>query len=125
MGRLTNNPEVRQLPHSNTWVAKFTIAVNKKYKTANNELKEDTSFFDVEAFGKVAERIGEYCIKGTKVLIEGSLKQDKWETETGEKRSRVKIVAGRSSIIAQPQTNPHPLKTEDVAVEDIDDEIPF
>ncbi len=129
IGRLTRNPEIRFLP-SGTQVTSFSIAVNRAYKTKDSsEWKEETYFFDVEAFGKLAERIGKQVSKGTQVLIEGSLRQDKWETSSGEKRSKIKIVADKINLLSPAKVE----KTEEEPVVDFeetedfssDEDVPF
>jgi len=96
IGRLTGEPESRVLP-SGMKVANFGVAVNKKYKD-----KKETYFFDVESYGQLAERVGTFG-KGYQVFIEGELRQDRWETPTGEKKSKVKIVADRVVLIAKSE----------------------
>ncbi len=103
IGRLTRDPEIRFLP-SGTQVTTFTLAVNRAYKTKDSDQwKEETYFFDVEAFSFLAERLGKQLNKGTQIVLEGSLRQDKWETPSGEKRSKIKIVAEKVSIIGTPK----------------------
>ncbi|ACO03604.1 MAG TPA: single-stranded DNA-binding protein [Persephonella sp.] len=98
IGRLTRDPEIRFLP-SGSQVTSFSVAVNRSYRV-NNEWKEETYFFDVEAFGYLAERLGKQLNKGTQILIEGQLRQDRWETAGGDKRTKVKIVADKVSILS-------------------------
>jgi len=120
IGRLTGEPEVRPLPSGK--VASFSVAVNKKYKDKNGEWKEEAYFFDVESYGQLAERVGTFG-KGYQILIEGELRQDRWETPTGEKKSKVKVVADRVVLIAKPEDK----KVDDeVAVETENfDDIPW
>jgi len=101
IGRLTRDPEVRFLP-SGMQVTSFSVAVNRNFKDKNGEWREETSFFDIESYGKLAERLGTQLGKGYQILIEGSLRQDRWESPSGEKRSKVKIVADRIALIAKP-----------------------
>ena len=100
IGRLTRDPEIRFL-QSGTTVASFTLAVNRNYKDKNGNWQEESYFFDIETYGQLAERLGKQLSKGNKVLIEGSLRQDKWETKAGEKRSKVKIVAEKVNLISK------------------------
>ncbi|WP_456464284.1 single-stranded DNA-binding protein [Persephonella sp.] len=98
IGRLTRDPEIRFLP-SGSQITSFTIAVNRPYRV-NNEWKEETYFFDIESFGMLAERLGKQLNKGTQILIEGQLRQDRWETASGEKRTKIKVVADKVNIIS-------------------------
>ncbi len=94
MGNLTKDPEVRFLPNTEPPMAvgSFSIAVNRKYKS-NGEMKEEVSFFDVEAFGKTGENCGEFLLKGSPVLVDGRLKQDRWQDDNGNNRYKVKVIA--------------------------------
>ncbi|MEJ5172161.1 MAG: single-stranded DNA-binding protein [Hydrogenothermaceae bacterium] len=104
IGRLTKNPEVRYLP-SGMQITSFTLAVKRNFKDKNGNWQEETYFFDIETFGNLAERLGNSLNKGYQVYLEGSLRQDKWETNTGEKRSKVKIVAEKVSVLSKPSNN--------------------
>jgi single-strand DNA-binding protein len=90
-GNLVRDPEIRYLP-SGLSVTSFSIAVNSRYRQ-NNELKEEVSFFDIVVFGKLGETCAEYLSKGRPVLVEGRLRQRRWESE-GAKRSKIEVVAG-------------------------------
>ena len=91
LGNLTRDPEVRYTP-SGTAVASFAIAVNRKYKQGE-ETKDEVSYIDIVVFGKQAENCGQYISKGDGILVEGRLQQRRWETEDGQKRSKVEVVA--------------------------------
>ena len=99
IGRLTRDPEIRFFP-SGSQVTSFSIAVNRAYKV-NNEWKEETYFFDIESFGVLAERLGKQLNKGTQILVEGQLRQDRWETASGDKRTKVKIVADKVNVLSK------------------------
>lgn len=102
LGNLTRDPEVRYTP-GGTAVASFAIAVNRRYKQGD-EVKDEVSYFDVVAFGKTAENCGQYLNKGDSVLIDGRLQQRRWDDkETGQKRSKVEIVA--QTVTFMPKRN--------------------
>jgi single-strand DNA-binding protein len=130
IGRLTRDPEVRFLS-GGMQVTSLSIAVNRNFKDKNGEWREEVSFFDVETFGKIAEKVGTQLSKGYQVIIEGELRQDRWESPSGEKRSKVKIVAYRIALIGKPgDRNAKPTSTEedlDIPVKDFesDEDIPF
>ena len=86
VGNLTRDPELKETPNGKP-VLNFTVAVNERGN------KEHTNFIPVTCWGKLAELVAEYQTKGNKVVVEGRLHQDNWETEEGEKRSAVKVVA--------------------------------
>lgn len=91
IGNLTRDPELRYTPQGTT-VCNFGIAVNRKYKQAE-EMKEEVTFINIVVFGKQADTCGQYLNKGSAVLIEGRLQERRWETEDGQKRSRHEVVA--------------------------------
>ena len=92
MGNLTRDPEMRVTP-AGLSICKFTVAVNRKFKMQNGEEREEVAFIDVDTFGKQAEVISKYFTKGKGILVEGRLKQDKWEDKnTKEKRSKLVVV---------------------------------
>jgi single-strand DNA-binding protein len=92
MGNLTRDPEVRYTA-SNMAIAKIGLAVNRKYRTADGQMKEDVLFVDCDAFGKTAEAIGKFLTKGRPIFIEGQLRLDQWQDKTsGENRSKLKVV---------------------------------
>lgn len=93
MGHLTRDPELTYI-QGGTAIAKFGLAVNRKFAGKDGEKKEEVDFFDIEAWEKQAENCNEYLKKGSGVLIEGRLKQERWEDkESGKQRSRIKVVA--------------------------------
>ena len=92
-GNLTRDPELRSTPNGAS-VCSFSVAVNRVYRDSNGEQKEDVSFIDCSAWGKLGEMIGQYAKKGSSVLVSGRLDQRSWEDKTsGQKRSRVEVVA--------------------------------
>lgn len=92
IGNLTRDPELRVTP-SGTSICKFGLAVNRTYTTQDGEKRDETTFVDIDAFGKPAEIISKYMAKGRPILVEGRLKLDQWEDKnTGEKRSRMGVV---------------------------------
>ncbi len=92
IGNLTRDPQVKHLP-SNTSVAEFGLAMNRRYKTATGEEKEDVCFVDCAAFGKQGELIAQYCKKGRSLFVEGRLKYDQWDDRMGGgKRHKLSVV---------------------------------
>jgi single-strand DNA-binding protein len=92
MGNLTRDPEIKYTPKG-TAIAELGLAVNRVYTTDQGERREETTFVDVELFGRQAEIAGEYLKKGRPVFIEGRLKLDTWDDKTtGAKRSKMRVV---------------------------------
>jgi len=99
-GNLTRDPELRYTP-SGTAIAKFGLAVNRKWKDSQtNEMKEEVTFIDIDAFGRQAETIGQYLKKGRPILLEGRLKLDQWDDKaTQQKRSKLGVVLESFSFL--------------------------
>jgi single-strand DNA-binding protein len=89
IGNLTKDPDVRYTP-SGTPVTTLRLAVTSKYKQGD-EMKDETLFIDAVVFGKQAETCGQYLAKGNPVLVEGRLRERKWESE-GAQKSRMEVV---------------------------------
>ena len=98
MGNLTRDPELRYIP-SGAAVANFGLAISRIYTTQDGERKEDVCFVDIDAWGKTAENCANYLAKGRLVLVEGSLQFRSWETEDGQKRSKLSVRAYRVQFL--------------------------
>lgn len=92
MGNLTRDPELSYTPQGLA-VCKFGLAVNNSYTTASGEKKEDPLFIDIVVWKKQGENCATYLKKGRPVFVEGRLQLDNWTTQTGEKRSKMKVIA--------------------------------
>jgi len=76
-----------------TAICQFGLAISRSWKDESGQTKEETTFVDVEAWGKQGEIISKYCSKGRPLFVEGRLKFDQWEDKTsGQKRSKLKVV---------------------------------
>ena len=106
IGNLTRDPEIKYTPKG-TAIAAFGLAVNRNYTTETGEKREEVTFIDIEAFGRIAEIIGEYCKKGRPLFIEGRLKLDSWDDKaTGQKRSRLKVIADQIQLLGGREGGP-------------------
>ncbi len=90
MGNLTRDPEIKTSPAGKS-VCSMSIANNRVY-SKNNEKVTEVSYFDVEVWGLIAENCAKYLKKGSGVIVEGRLKQDRWEKD-GKTQSKVRISA--------------------------------
>lgn len=90
-GNLTRDPELRYTAKG-TAVCRFSIACNRSYKQ-EEQRQEEVSFFDVTTWARLAEICAEYLVKGRGVRVVGRLKQDRWEDDSGNRRSRVEVIA--------------------------------
>ncbi|MHC4381146.1 MAG: single-stranded DNA-binding protein [Planctomycetota bacterium] len=92
MGNLTRDPEVRQAQNG-TYVTKVGLAVNDRVPDGQGGWKEEASFVDIVVCGKRAEAFGRYLRKGRSVLIEGKLRQSRWQDkETQQNRSKLEVI---------------------------------
>ena len=94
LGHLTRAPELR-----GSAVCQFGLGLNRRYRTAAGAIQEETSFVEVVVWGKQAEIVSAHMSKGRPVFVEGRLQQDTWETQAGERRSRLKVVAQRVTFL--------------------------
>ncbi|HEY2431017.1 MAG TPA: single-stranded DNA-binding protein [Acidimicrobiales bacterium] len=93
IGNITRDPELRFTP-SGQAVATFGLAVSRRWQNRQSqEWEEATSFFDVVSWGSLAENVADSLPKGARVLVSGRLDQRSWETQDGEKRSKIEVVA--------------------------------
>jgi single-strand DNA-binding protein len=93
IGNITRDPELRFTP-SGAAVANFGLAVNRRWRNQQtNEWEEQVSFFDIVCWRELAENVSESLTKGSRVMVSGRLDQRSWETENGDKRSKVEVVA--------------------------------
>lgn len=128
-GRLTADPELKYT-QSNTAVTSFSVAVNRRFV---QEGQQDTDFFNVTAWSKTAEFITKYFKKGQEILIQGRLQQRSWETESGEKRYAVDIVAEQVEFCGSKKDNSSEDEPENVNQAELDvnvknegsDDLPF
>jgi single-strand DNA-binding protein len=123
MGNLTRDPDVRQVP-SGASVADLGLATNEVYKNSAGEQVERTCFVDIVAWGRQAETCGRYLSKGAPVLVEGRLQLDRWQTEQGESRSKLRVKADRVQFLPRGQNGSAP--QDQAAVPGAEEEaIPF
>ena len=104
MGNLTKDPELRYtaggLP-----VANLRMAINNTYKSKSGDQKEDVCFLTVVVWDKQAENCGQYLLKGSPVLVEGRLQSRNWETDDGQKRSTIEVVATSVQFLSKGKGN--------------------
>jgi single-strand DNA-binding protein len=92
VGNLTRDPEVRQTP-SGTPVCSLRIAVNSRRRDESGQWTDKPNYFSVSVFGNQAESCGQYLSKGRPVAVDGRLDWREWQTQDGQKREAVEIVA--------------------------------
>jgi single-strand DNA-binding protein len=139
IGNLGNDPEIRYTPNGNA-VANLSLATSESWRDKQSgELQDRTEWHRIVFFNRLAEIVGEYLHKGSKVYIEGSLRTRKWQDKTGMDRFTTEIIAGEMHMLdsrsggasnatatetATPAETTAPEATAATA-ENIDDDIPF
>src|SRR5450756_2510581 len=99
IGNLGRDPEMRYTPTGKP-VTSFSVAVSRVYNSAEGERKEETEWFRVSAWNKLAETCSQYLRKGSKVYVEGRLRTRTWEGQDGQKRLDLEIVASEMRMLA-------------------------
>ena len=93
VGNVTRDPELR-FTATGQATASFGLAVNRRWQNRQTqEWEEQTSFFDIVCWREMAENVGESITRGSRVIVSGRLEQRSWETQDGEKRTRIEVIA--------------------------------
>lgn len=106
VGRLTRESELRYT-NGGMAICRFSLAVNRRKRTADNRWEDEANFFDCSMFGKSAESINQYLEKGRQVSIIGELRQSRWEQD-GQSRSRVEIAVNSLQLLSSPGGSDRP-----------------
>ena len=124
IGNVGKDPEMRYTPNGNP-VTSFSIAANRRWTTPEGETREETEWFNVVTWNKLAEVANQYVTKGKKVYVEGRLQTRSWEGQDGQKRHRTEVIAS-TMILLDSRPKPTALPEESFAVDDLDPEdVPF
>jgi single-strand DNA-binding protein len=105
IGNLGRDPEMKYTPQG-TPITNFTMAVSRRRQTPDGEWKEETEWFRIIAWQKLAEQCNEYLRKGSKVYIEGRLQTREWQGQDGQNRQTVEVVANEMVILDSRQAGP-------------------
>jgi len=123
IGNLGSEPEMRFTPNGNP-VTSFRVATNRMYTTPDGERKQETEWFAVVAWNKLAEQCNQFLSKGRLVYAEGRLHTRTWESQDGQKHSRPEIVANRVVFLDRQAAAPLPEeRTEERTEESGEDEL--
>ncbi len=99
IGNLGQDPEVKYMPNGNA-VTKISVATSESWKDKNTgQQQERTEWHRVVAFARLAEIMGEYLHKGSKVYIEGSLRTNKWQDQSGQDRYTTEIITDQMQML--------------------------
>ena len=126
IGNIGSDPEMRFTPNGNP-VTSFRVATNRVYTTADGERKEETEWFTVVAWGRLAEQCNQFLAKGRHVYAEGRVRTHTWESQDGQRHYRSEIVANRVLFLDRRATAPLPEeKIEEAGTSEVEPEdIPF
>jgi len=121
IGRLGQDPEMRYTP-SGRPLTKIQLAVNRSWTNSEGEKKKETEWFNIVAWGKLAEICNQYLSKGQQVYIEGRLHTRRWQDDDGANHSSVEVTAGEMIMLDGQSGKEDPNSNEGISVED---EYPF
>jgi len=132
IGRLGKDPEVKYMPNGNA-VTNISIGCNDDYRDNNGNKVEQTNWINIVAFGKLAEIIGEYLRKGSKVFVSGKQTTRKWQDKNGTDHYSTEIIAGELQMLSgsggKPKENNRSQSNSGgnttSAYDTFDDDIPF
>jgi len=122
MGHLTRDPQLSYLP-SQVAVCDFGIATNRKWSGQDGNKQEEVCFVDCKMFGKRAEVIQKYSLKGDLLLVEGRLRLDTWKDADGNNRSKHRVIIDNFEFMSTGEPKPKEQATPEA--EDDSDIIPF
>ena len=118
IGNIGNEPEMRFTPNGNP-VTSFRVATNRIYTTPEGERKQETDWFTVVAWNKLAEQCNQFLGKGRLVYVEGRMHNRSWEGQDGQKRYRTEVVANRVTFLDRQASASLPSeKMEDAETEE-------
>ena len=131
VGNVGKDPEMRYTP-SGKPVTTFTVAVSRSWNTLDGERHNETEWFNVVAWGNLAEICKQYLTKGQQVYIEGRLQTRRWEDKEGGKHNSVEVVANEMMMLGERREHnnhthaaPDATASEENSMETNEDEFPF
>ncbi len=116
IGHLGKDPEMRYTP-SGRPVTTFTVAVSRSWNSADGERHAETEWFNVVAWGNLAEICKQYLTKGQQVYIEGRLQTRRWDDKEGQKHTSVEIVANEMMMLGDRRDANHGADEQSVSAE--------
>ncbi len=123
IGRLGKDPETRMMPNG-TAVVNLTLAVGDDYKDKSGNRVEQTEWVRIVVFGKLADIVTAFCVKGSKIYISGKLKTRSWDKD-GVKQYSTEIVASEMQLLDSKQGEPKPTQQNKPTISDFEDDVPF
>ena len=124
IGNLGRDPEMRYTP-SGRPVTTFSVATSRSWKSSEGERRTETEWFNIVAWGNLAEICNQYLKKGQLVYIEGRLQTRRWEDDDGNKRSSTEVVAREMTMLGDRRESKEDDQVVDDSEEGDEDEFPF
>jgi len=125
IGNVGGEPEMRFTPNGKP-VTTFSVATNYVFSGADGERKQETEWFNVVAWNRLAEQCNQFLAKGRLVYAEGRLRTRKWEGQDGQQRTTIEVIANRVIFLDRKSAAVSEEKGEDSAPGDVEpDDIPF
>ncbi len=125
IGNLGADPEMRYTADGNA-LTSFRVAASRNYSTPDGERREETEWFSVVAWRKLAEQCSQFLQKGRRVYVEGRLRTRSWDTPDGQKRYRTEVIADRVLFLDRPGGAPLPEEPEVASTAPSEpEEVPF
>ncbi|HZQ97269.1 MAG TPA: single-stranded DNA-binding protein [Chloroflexota bacterium] len=126
IGNVGRDPEMRYTP-SGSAVTSFSVAVSRRWTTPENEVRDETEWFNVVAWNKLAETCNSLITKGRKVYIEGRLQTRSWEGPDGQKKYRTELIASTMLLLdSRPREAGGPSPDSGFPSDELEpDDIPF
>ncbi len=122
IGHLGRDPEMRYTP-SGRPVTTFTVATSRNWSTGDGERHSETEWFNVVAWGNLAEICKQYLTKGQQVYVEGRLQTRRWDDNEGVKHTSIEIVANEMMMLSDRRENSHSAETNDAT--ELEEDFPF
>ncbi len=125
IGNVGSDPEMRFTPRGNP-VTTFRVATNSSFNTSEGEKKDETEWFSIVTWNKLAENCNQFLGKGRRVYVEGRLRTRSWEGQDGQKRYRTEVIANSVLFLDKGSTAPLPGEGAEGGAEDTPpEEVPF
>ncbi len=128
IGNVGNDPEMRYTPNGDP-VTSFNVAVSRNYTTRDGERRQETEWFTVVAWKRLAETCNQFLAKGRRAYVEGRLRSRSWEGQDGQKHFRNEITANQVLFLDRQVAAPLPTEGEPAPgqpLEDVEpDELPI
>jgi single-strand DNA-binding protein len=125
IGNVGSDPEMRFIANGNP-VTSFRLATNRFFTTPEGERKQETDWFSIVTWNKLAEQCNQFLAKGRLVYVEGRLHNRSWEAQDGQKRTRTEVIASRVTFLDRQSQGGTEDKADDIYNDEITpDDIPF